>query len=141
MSAGYNKIILMGNITADPVMKATKQGTPVCTFTIAVDRRRRSPEGQAVTDFFDIETWRTTAENCHRYLKKGSKVLVEGELQRYKYTKQDGTERHTLKVVADDVRFVGSRGQSESTLEEPPSAPTSYPPTSFTPVDTEELPF
>lgn len=139
MSASYNKLTLVGNITADPVLKSTKQGTSTCTFTIATDRRRREPDGSVKTDFFDVRIWRETAENFCRYMKKGSKVLAAGELHKYEYTKKDGTKGNGVIVEADEIRYLSSRDQTSaapSTTPPTPSAPSSY-----TPVETDDLPF
>lgn len=140
MSAGYNKSIFVGNLTADPVLKSTKQGVAVCTFSIAVDRKRRSADAERVTDYFDIKTWRGLAENCYRYLRKGSKVLVDGEIHRYEFTKKDGTKCRDFEIEAEDVQFLSSR-------ESAAAAPATYPaPTQqhggYTPVEPpDDLPF
>ena len=137
MSASYNKLTLIGNLTADPVLKSTKQAVAVCTFTIAVDRRRREQDGSVKTDFFDIRVWRETAENFCRYMKKGSKILAAGELHKYDYTKKDGTKGNGVIMEADEIRYMSSRDQA-TTGAAPAPVPQS---TEYTPVDTDELPF
>ena len=82
-----NKIFLIGNLTRDPELRATQSGVPVCTFTVAVNRRKQGAEaGQQEADFFRVTTWRQQAENCNRYLAKGRKVGVVGNLTMETYT-------------------------------------------------------
>ena len=112
-----NKIILIGNLTADPTLRATQSGTSVCQFTIAVNRRFPGPDGQKQTDFFRINTWRQLAESCNKYLSKGKKVAIVGELQARTYEANDGTTRMSLDVSADEVEFLSPK-------EEPKEAPS-----------------
>ncbi len=104
----YNRIILIGRLTADPVLKYTPQGTAVATFTLAVNRRYNREE----TDFIDIVTWRTLAEHCAQYLSKGQQTALEGRLQIRSYEDRNGVRRKVAEVVADDVRFLGRSGNS-----------------------------
>ena len=132
-----NKIILIGNLTADPTLRATQSGTSVCQFTIAVNRRFPGPDGQKQTDFFRINTWRQLAESCNKYLSKGKKVAIVGELQARTYEANDGTTRMSLDVSADEVEFLSPR-------EEPKAAPratTPADPNTFEDVSSDDLPF
>ena len=104
----YNRIILIGRLTADPVLKYTPQGTAVATFTLAVNRRYNREE----TDYIDIVTWRTLAEHCAQYLSKGQQTALEGRLQIRSYEDRNGVRRKVAEVVADDVRFLGRSGNS-----------------------------
>ena len=90
-----NKIFLIGNLTRDPELRTTQSGIPVCSFTVAVNRRSRqgAEAGQPDADFFRITTWRQQAENCNRYLAKGRKVGVTGTLTLQSYTGNDGQLR------------------------------------------------
>lgn len=97
-----NKIILIGNLTADPERRATSSGVSVTTFTIAVNRRGQ----EKLTDFFRIQAWRGLADTCARFLAKGRKVAVIGELQARTYEAKDGTTRLSLDVSADEVEFL-----------------------------------
>lgn len=108
-----NKIILIGNLTRDPELRTTNTGVSVCTFTIAVNRRFSSQGGEKQTDFFRINVWRQQGENCQKYLAKGRKVAIVGELQARTYTGNDGTTRMSLDVSADEVEFLTPRGQGE----------------------------
>lgn len=104
-----NKVYLIGNLTRDPELSTTNSGVSVCRFSIAVQRRFGSGENGPQADFFNIVVWRGQAENCHKFLKKGSKCAVVGRLQNSSYEAQDGTKRYTTDIVAEEVEFLGSR--------------------------------
>ncbi|MDL2220495.1 single-stranded DNA-binding protein [Eubacteriales bacterium OttesenSCG-928-N14] len=101
-----NKAILIGNLTRDPDLRMTNSGISVCTFSIAVQRRFANQAGERPADFFNIVTWRGLAENCGKYLKKGSKVGVCGSIQNRNYDAADGTKRYVTEIVADEVEFL-----------------------------------
>lgn len=111
--ASFNKVILIGNMVVDPELKQTTSGTSVCSFRIAVNRRfsKNNDQGQNV-DFFDIVTWRQSAEFVSRYFKKGNPILVCGQLQTRSWTDNQGQKRTSIEVVADEVSFVASAAQS-----------------------------
>ena len=102
-----NKVILIGNLTRDPELKQTSSGISVCNFSIAVNRNFTNANGERETDFFNIVTWRTVAENCGKYLSKGKKVAICGQLQSRPYEDKSGAKRTTIEVVAEDVEFLG----------------------------------
>ena len=131
-----NKIILIGNLTADPTLRATQSGTSVCQFTIAVNRRFPGPDGQKQTDFFRINTWRQLAESCNKYLSKGKKVAIVGELQARTYEANDGTTRMSLDVSADEVEFLSPKEE-----EKPEPKPRYTDPDTFEDVSSDDLPF
>ncbi len=107
-----NKIFLIGNLTRDPELRSTQSGIPVCTFTVAVNRRQRGAEaGQQEADFFRVTTWRQMAENCNRYLAKGRKVGVTGTLTLESYQDKNGLPRNSLEVQADEVEFLTPRSE------------------------------
>ena len=107
-----NRIFLIGNLCRDPELKSTQNGVPVCTFTVAVNRRKQGAEaGQPEADFFRVTTWRQQAENCSRYLAKGRKVGVTGTLTMQAYTGNDGMQRNSLEVQADEVEFLTPRSE------------------------------
>jgi single-strand DNA-binding protein len=129
----YNRIILIGRLTRDPELKYTPSGIAVSTFTVAVDRRFKRPDGERETDFIDVVAWKQRAEFAASYLSKGRLVVVEGSLQIRKWTQQDGTARKSAEVVADQIngldrpREGGGREQSHD--EAPPpheDAPPDY---------------
>lgn len=105
-----NKAILIGNLTRDPEMRTGASGVPVCTFTLAVNRRFTNKQGVREADFINIVTFRQTAELCARYLAKGRKAAVIGSIQSRSYDAQDGTKRYVTEVVADEVEFIGGAG-------------------------------
>lgn len=105
----FNKAILIGRLTADPELKATGSGIHVTSFTIAVDRRM-SKEKQ--TDFINIQAWRQTAEFICKYFSKGDPIGIEGSIQTRQYEDKTGAKRTAVEVVADNVFFVGGKGQN-----------------------------
>ncbi len=108
-----NKIILMGRLTRDPELRRTNSGTPVASFTIAVDRDFKSQGGEKETDFIDIVVWRSTAEFVSKYFTKGRTAVVEGRLQIRDWNAQDGTKRRTAEVVADNVYFGDTKREAQ----------------------------
>lgn len=109
-----NKITLIGNLTRDPEVRATPNGITICTFSIAVNRRFANKEtGERVTDFFRINAWRQLGETCAKYLAKGRKVAIVGELQARTYEGKDGTTRMSLDVSADEVEFLTPKSDAE----------------------------
>lgn len=105
-----NKVILVGNLTRDPELSETPSGIAVCRFSIAVSRDYANAEGNRETDFFNITVWRSRAENCGKYLKKGNKVAIVGSLQNRSYDDKDGNKRYVTDVVANEVEFLTPRG-------------------------------
>lgn len=115
-----NKAILIGNLTRDPDSRSTSSGISVCTFTIAINRRYTTQSGERQADFIPIVCWRGLADNCSKYLHKGSKVAVVGMIQTRSYEAQDGSKRYVTEVVADEVQFLDRIGQGSGN----PAAPT-----------------
>ncbi|MBO7150284.1 MAG: single-stranded DNA-binding protein [Clostridia bacterium] len=108
--ANFNKVILVGRLTADPELKQTTTGLSVCSFSIAVNRRfSKAAEGQPTADFFNIVAWRNTAEFVCRSFRKGRPILVCGQLQNRTWTDSQGVKRYATEIVADEVDFVDSR--------------------------------
>ena len=111
--ASFNKVILIGNMTADPELKQTAAGISVCSFSIAVNRRfAKAEQGQQNVDFINVVTWRQSAEFVSRYFKKGNPILVCGQLQTRSWTDNLNQKRYATEVVADEVSFVASAAQS-----------------------------
>ena len=111
--ASFNKVILIGNMTADPELKQTAGGVSVCSFSIAVNRRfAKADQGQQNVDFINIVTWRQQAEFVSRYFKKGNPILICGQLQTRSWSDNQGQKRYTTEVVADEVSFVESGNRS-----------------------------
>src|SRR4029450_4619054 len=127
--ANLNKVLLMGNLTRDPEVRYTPKGTAVAELGIAVNRIFSGENGEKREEvtFVDVTVWGRTAENVGEYLKKGRPVFIEGRLQLDSWEdKQSGQKRNKLKVVADNVQFLGSRGGGGGGgLEEGDEAPRS----------------
>ena len=104
-----NHIVMMGRLTRDPELRQTGSGTSVASFTIAVDRDRKTAEGEKETDFIDIVTWRHTAEFVSKFFTKGKLAVVSGRLQIRSWTDKDGNKRRTAEIVADNVYFGDSK--------------------------------
>jgi single-strand DNA-binding protein len=114
MARGLNKVMLIGNLGKDPEMKYTPSGMPVTTFSVAVSRSWRTPEGEnrEETEWFRVVAWQKLAETCNEYLRKGMRVYIEGRLQTRKWTDQQGQERYTTEVVANEMVMLTSREES-----------------------------
>lgn len=110
----FNKIILVGNLGKDPELRYTPQGTPVCSFTVATNEKRkdRAGETQDFTTWFRVTLWGRQAETASQYLTKGRPVYVEGRLRLEEWTDRDGKQRYTLEVHATDMQFIGG-GRAE----------------------------
>ena len=136
MSAGMNFVILVGNLTDDPELKYTPNGTARARFAVAVNRRYKDASGNAQDEvtFVPIVTWGAQAENCANYLSKGRSVAVEGRLRIDSFVNQDGEKVKVVEVVANSVQFLGSADRGEKGQKQP--SPTA----SDMPHD-EEVPF
>ena len=128
-----NKQFLIGNVCNDPETKSTPAGVTVTSFVVASDRRFKDAHGERVTDFFRVQAWRQLGEVCGRYVKKGMKVGVIGELQARTYEAKDGTTRMSLDVNADEVEFM--TGSEEKTPVKPAD------PNTFEDISSKDLPF
>ena len=138
-----NKLTIIGNLTRDPELRTTSTGINVCSFTVAVNRRRSANSNQPEADFFRVSAWRQLGENCQRYLAKGRKVAVVGPVSVSSYTANDGSTRFTLEVTADDVEFLSSRNEDAGYAPAPAAsaAPAAPAMGGFEEVDDEDLPF
>jgi single-strand DNA-binding protein len=142
-----NKVILVGNLTRDPELITTTNGVSLCRFSLAVQRRFAGQDGEREADFINIVVWRGQADNCYKYLKKGSKCGVVGSLQTRSYDAQDGTKRYSTDVVADEVEFLSTKGSSNSEESFEPaetgskSSGKSDVVNKFEPIDDDNLPF
>ena len=129
----FQQCIIVGNVGKDPEMRYTPDGTPVTSFTVAVNKKWTSGEGGQgeKTWWFKVSCWRKLAETTNQYLKKGRQVMVIGEIDASAWTDQEGKPRASLDLTARDVRFLGTReggGGSEGS-----SAPVAH--------DEEDIPF
>lgn len=104
-----NKIVIMGRMTKNPELRRTQTGTPVTSFTLAVDRDFKDKSGERETDFIECVAWRGTAEFVTKYFGKGRMAVVEGKLQLRDWTDKEGNKRRTAEVQADNVYFGDSK--------------------------------
>lgn len=141
-----NRIILMGRLTHDPELRRTQSDTPVCSFSLAVDRDYKR-DGEKETDFIDIVAWRSTADFVSKYFTKGRMAVVEGRLQIRDWTDKEGGKRRNAEVIADNVYFGDSKpkdsGSDVPAYDGEPGAEFGAPPSGFTPDfgDDGEMPF
>lgn len=130
-----NKLTIIGNLTKDPELRTTTNGTSVCSFTVAVNRKRNQQNGQPEADYFNITAWRDLGENCARYLSKGRKVAVTGPVF-VRVWESNGKHGANMEVTADEVEFLSPR---ESQPQE--ETPVVDRQTGFEQVTTDDLPF
>lgn len=127
-----NSLHIIGNLTRDPETRTTPSGSTVCSFTVAVNRRKKV-HGQPDADFFRVSAWNQLGENCQKYLAKGRKVCVVGPVAVHAYSTQDGKPGASLEVMANDVEFLSSKGEAESNSATDESG--------YTPVEADDLPW
>ena len=145
--ASVNKVILIGNLGADPELRYTSGGTAVTELRLATNRRFKDRDGawQDDTQWHRVVVWAKQAENCKEYLSKGRSVYVEGRLQTRQWEDRDGNKRYTTEVVADTVLFLGGRGGGSAMgYDEPPPPDDQHAPAT-TPVapsvEDDDIPF
>lgn len=139
-----NKLTIIGNLVADPVLRTTNSGLSVCSFKVAVNRRKKV-EGQPEADFFQVSVWRQLADLCQKYLAKGRKVCVMGNVSVSTYEGRDGKTYANLDVTADDIEFLTPKGDSPA-VDSSSYVPThdvsvSVPAASVEVESSEDLPF
>jgi single-strand DNA-binding protein len=122
MANSLNKVILMGNLTADPEVKMTTQGTSVCSFSLAVNRKF-AKQGEQAVDYINISCWRASAEFVGKYAKKGNSLVVCGSLQTRNYTNSQGQKVYITEVVADEVSFAGNNNSQNNANQPRVSVP------------------
>jgi single-strand DNA-binding protein len=131
----FNKVILLGNLTRDPEVRYTPNGSAVASFAIAVNRKyKQGDDTKEEVSYIDIVVWGKQAESCGQYINKGDSVLIEGRLQQRRWETEDGQKRNKVEVVAERVNFMPKRskpGQSGASPE----------PSVEGPVDEGEIPF
>ena len=115
-----NKVFLIGNLTRDPELSETSSGVAFCRFAIAVNRPFANSEGNREVDFFNVIVWRGLAENCGRFLKKGSKVAVVGSLQNRSYEDKEGVKRTVTDIIASEVEFLTPKSQQGDEVDATP---------------------
>lgn len=135
-----NKVYLIGNLTRDPELSVTSSGVAFCRFSIAVNRTFINADGNREADFFNITVWRTQAENCGKFLKKGSKIAIVGSLQNRTYEDKEGVKRTVTDIVASEVEFLSTNNRGEEGMQDVPS-PVKSGKGPLEEVDDDSLPF
>jgi len=110
--SNINRVIITGNLTKDPDLGSTPGGTVVCSLRIACNGRRKNGDTGQWEDqpnFFDVTVWGAQGENCHRYLRKGRPVAIDGRLRWREWTNNDGQKRQAVDIIAETVQFLGGR--------------------------------
>ena len=133
-----NKLTIIGNLTDAPELRVTSQGTLVCSFTVAVNRRKTANNDNPGADFFRVAAWRQLGELCAKFLDKGKKVAVVGAVSVHTWESESGKHGATLEVTAEDVEFLSPRVSDTTPAETPANKPV---PAGFAAVETDELPF
>jgi single-strand DNA-binding protein len=117
-ATNINRVVLTGNLTRDPELRNTPNGTPVCKLRVACNTRRKDQSTGEWVDkpnYFDVTVWGAQGENCATYLQKGRPVAVDGRLEWREWEAQDGSgKRSAVEIIADSVQFLGSRDQGEN---------------------------
>lgn len=122
-----NRVVLVGRLTRDPELKKSATGNSVCTFTVAVDNRGKTPDGQKTASYIGCIAFAQSADNMSKFLRKGSLVGVEGRLNQRTFQRKDGTNGSVVEVLCDSVQFLEPKGTSNlpdgnpTTFEETPS--------------------
>ena len=125
--ASYNRVQLIGNLGQDPELRYTQSQTPLTNISVATTEFRNTADGgkQSFTDWHKVVIWGRQAENCCKYLRKGSPVFIEGRLQTRSWEDQNGQKRYSTEVVASNVQFLGSK---PSDTQSEPRSDTPQPP-------------
>ena len=108
------KIVFTGRLVRDVDLKTTPNGVQVASFTVAVDRKQKNKDAEKVTDFYNCVVWRQLADVCYKYLSKGKKCYIEGELQPRQYTAKDGTTKMSLDVQVSEIEFLSPKSEERS---------------------------
>ena len=140
--ASVNKVILIGNLGRDPELRFTRDGQGVANFTLATNERWRDKDGQNQerTEWHRIVVWGKTAENCAQYLQKGRSCYIEGRIQSREWEDKEGNKRQTTEIVAQNVTFLGGRGEGGGGGGRPGSGKQDAPPPEPGP-EGSEIPF
>ena len=135
-ASNINRVIITGNLTADPELRSLPSGTSVCKLRVACNTRRKdNATGEWVDkpNFFDVTVWGAQGENCARYLSKGRPVAIDGRLEWREWESQEGHKRQAVDIIADAVQFLGGRDEG------PGGGGNGFTPRSDIPVDTNDF--
>ena len=114
-ATNINRVVLTGNLTADPELRSLPSGTSVCSLRVACNTRRKNAgtgEWEDKPNYFNITVWGAQGENAARYLAKGRPVAIDGRLEWREWEAQDGSKRQAVDIIADSVQFLGSRDEA-----------------------------
>lgn len=148
-----NKVILVGRLTKDPELRATTSGIPVCSFTVACDRRFVKQGEERKADFINCIAWRQAGESISKYFAKGHRIALEGSIQTRNWTDNEGKTRYATEVVVDQWEFAQSKSETGMSGNFQPSSMPQYSPQQepqtpaagdidgFMPIEEEDLPF
>lgn len=112
-----NRVIITGNLTRDPELRALPSGTSVCELRVACNARRKNGstgEWEDKPNYFNVKVWGAQGENCSRFLAKGRPVAIDGRLDWREWETQEGAKRQSIDIIADSVQFLGSRDEAPS---------------------------
>jgi len=116
-ATNINRVVLTGNLTADPELRSLPSGTSVCSLRLACNTRRKNAstgEWEDKPNYFNVTVWGAQGENAARFLHKGRPVAIDGRLEWREWEAQDGTKRQAIDIIADSVQFLGSRDDAAS---------------------------
>ena len=147
-----NKVILVGRLTKDPELRATTSGVPVCSFTVACDRRYVKPGEERKADFINCIAWRQSGEAISKYFVKGNRIALEGSIQTRSWTDNEGKTRYTTEVVVDQWEFAQSKSEGGAQAPYAPATNSGLYPVEpegpavgdidgFMPIEEDDLPF
>jgi single-strand DNA-binding protein len=139
MATNINRVVLTGNLTADPELRSLPSGMSVCSLRIACNTRRKdnaSGEWVDKPNYFNVTVWDAQGENVARYLSKGRSVAIDGRLEWREWEAQDGTKRQAVDIIGESVQFLGSPGAPK---QEASTAPQDQPVTDVQPAELQEV--
>ena len=136
-----NKVLLTGNVVRDPEHRATKDGTSVCNFTIAINRKYKDSTGTYPSDYINCVAWKNTADFVHKYFLKGSPIEVEGNLQTRNFEDSKGIKRYVTEVYVEQVGFNGRRLREDVPDNKTAEELFGDELAEFKPIDDSDLPF
>ena len=143
MARGINKVILVGNLGNDPETKYTQGGMAVCTLSLATTSVRKDKDGQQIekTEWHRVKLFGKTAEVAGEYLKKGRQVFIEGRIEYGKYTGNDGVEKYTTDIIADQMQMIGGAPQDSGGERQPRQTAQRRDPAPAKPTQFDDVPF
>jgi len=139
-----NKAMIIGNVTRDPEARTTPNGQNVCSFAVATNRKwrdKQTQEMQSQAEFHNIVAWARLAETCSTYLKKGSRVYIEGRLQTRSWEDQAGVKKYRTEIVADSMIMLDRKGDTPTQPAKDTEGQQPEPPAAEEEIQVEDIPF